>query len=136
VVLGELGSNLPPEVLGPILDHPGARRVPIMPGITVDDLIDEPQARVMPGGDLMVNVQRVADGAAVHLIRYDFNAQQDRTPPLPALTIELRLPEQFSRISLHSPSDTMTGALESDGPTHRLRLRDVPIYSVALLEPA
>jgi hypothetical protein len=30
----------------------------------------------------------------------------------------------------------MSGTLESDGLMHRIRLRDVPIYSVALLEPA
>ena len=30
----------------------------------------------------------------------------------------------------------MTGALESDGLVHRLQLSDVPLYGVALLEPA
>jgi hypothetical protein len=136
VVLGELGTYLPPEVLGPILDHPGTRRVAINPAIAVEDLLDEPQVRVMPGGDLMINVQRVAAGAAVHLIRYDFDTQQDRTPPLPEFTIELRLSEQFGRISVHSPGGVMTGAVESDGLIHRIQLRDVPLYGIALLEPA
>jgi hypothetical protein len=81
-------------------------------------------------------VQRVATGAAVHVIRYDFDAQQDRTPPLPELMIELRLPERFGRISVFSPGAAMTRALESDGLMHRIQLRDVPLYSVALLEPA
>jgi hypothetical protein len=135
-VLGELGTNLSPAVLGPILEHPGVRRVSITPAIAVADLLDEPQVRVTPGGDLMINVQRVGSGAAVHLIRYDFDARQDRTPPLSELTIELRLPEQCGRVSLHSPGAIMTGALESNGLMHRLRLREVPIYSVALLEPA
>jgi hypothetical protein len=84
----------------------------------------------------MINVQRVEGGAAAHLIRYDFDAQQDRTPPLPELTIDLRLPERFDRISVHSPGGVMTGSLECDGHMHRIRLRDIPIYSVALLEPA
>jgi hypothetical protein len=92
--------------------------------------------RVTPGGDLMINVQRVGAGAAVHLIRYDFDSEQDRTPPLPELTIELRLTERFSRISVHSPGGETTGTLESDGLWHRIRLRDVPLYSIALLEPA
>jgi hypothetical protein len=90
----------------------------------------------MPGGDLMINVQRVAGGAAVHLIRYDFNARQDCTPPLPELTVDLRLPQRFDRMSVHSPGGAMTGALESDGLVHRIRLRDVSLYGVALLEPA
>src|SRR5918994_667747 len=111
LVMGELGSNLPLEVLGPILDHPGTRRVPISPTIAIEDLLEEHQIRVTPGGDLMINVQRVDGGAAVHLIRYDFDLEQDRTPPLPELTIELRLPEQFNRLSVHSPCIGMTGAL-------------------------
>jgi hypothetical protein len=136
VVLGELGTNLPLEVRRSILDHPGTRRVAITAGMAIEDLLDEPQVRVLPGGDLMINVQRVGGSAAVHLIRYDFDAQQDRTPPLPELTVELRLPERFSRISVHSPRGDMTGALESSGLMHRFRLRDVPLYGVALLEPA
>jgi len=136
VILGELGTNLPPEVLGPILDHPGVHRVSITPAIAVDDLLEEPQVRVMPGDELMINVQRVDGGAAVHLIRYDFDAQQDRTPPLPELTVDLRLPERFGRISVHSPGGVMTGALESDGLMHRIQLRDMPLYGVVLLEHA
>jgi hypothetical protein len=136
LVMGELGSNLPLEVLGPVLDHPGTRRVPIAPTIAVDDLLEEPQIRVTPSGDLMINVQRVEGGAAVHLIRYDFDLHQDRTPPLPELAIDLRLPEQFNRLSVHSPRGEMTGVLESDGPWHKLQLRDVPLYGIALLEPA
>ena len=136
LVLGELGTNLPPQVLAPILDHPEVRRVPIARAMAADDLLEEPQVRVTPNSDLMINVQRVEAGAAVHLIRYDFDAEQDRTPPLPELTIELRLQEQFNRLSVQSPSGEMTGELERDGLVHRLRLRDVPLYSIALLEPA
>jgi hypothetical protein len=135
LILGELGTNLPPDVRGTIVDHPGARRVPIAPSI-VDDLLDEPQVQVTPSGDLMINVQRVGAGAAVQLIRYDFDPEQDCTPPLPELTIELRLPERFGRLSVHSPGSEMTGDLESDGHVHKMRLRDVPLYGVALLEPA
>ncbi len=62
------------------------------------------------------------------------DVQKDRTPPLPELTVELRLPERFDRLSVHSPSSGMTGVLERDGLLHRLRLRDVPLYGVALLK--
>jgi hypothetical protein len=134
LVLGGLGTNLPPDALAPILDHPGVRRVPIMRAMVADDLLEEPQVRVTPNSDLMINVQRVKAGAAIHLIRYDFDAEQDRTPPLPELTIELRLAEQFNRLSMHTPRGEMTGALERDGQMHRIRLRDVPLYSIALLE--
>ena len=134
--LGEMGINLPPEVRGPILDHPTTRRVPIALAVAVDDLLEESQVRVSPGGDLMINVQRIGTGAAVHVIRYDFDPEQDRTPSLPELTIDLRLPERFGRMSVHSPGGQMAGELESDGHMHRIRLRDIPLYSAALLEPA
>jgi hypothetical protein len=136
LVLGQLGTNLPPELMGLIFDHSGTRRVPIAPTIVVDDLLDEPQVRVTPGDDLMINVQRVGGGAAVHLIRYDFDPEHDCTPTLPELTVELRLPERFGRLSVHSPGDAMAGSLECDGHMHRIRMRDVPLYGVALLEPA
>jgi hypothetical protein len=136
LVLGELGTNLPPDALAPILDHPGVRRVPITRAMVADDLLEEPQVRVTPNRDLMVNVQRVKGGAAVHVIRYDFDAEQDRTPPLPELTIELRLQEQFNRLSVHAPTGQMTGMFETNGLQHTLQLRDVPLYSVALVEPA
>jgi hypothetical protein len=136
LVLGELGSNLSPELVAPILDHPGTHRVPVGSRVTVDNLLDQPQVRVMPVGDLMINVQRVAGGAAVHLIRYDFDPEQDRTPLLPEMTVELRLPERFERLSVFSPSGGLTGSLKSDGIQHTLQLRHVPLYSVALLEPA
>jgi hypothetical protein len=136
LVLGELGTNLPPELLEPILDHAGTRRVPVGPTIAVENLLEDPQVRVTPGGDLMINVQRVAGGAAVHLIRYDFDPEQDLTPLLPELSVELRLPRQFGSVSLHSPRGEMSGSLESQGLLHRISLRNVPLYGVALLEPA
>ena len=135
VVLGALGTNLPNEVMQPILDHPGTRRAQFSAAMIVGDLVEEPQVFVTPGSDLMINVQRAGAGAAVHLIRYDFDVEQDRTPLLPELTIELRLPERFGSLSTHSPGGEMSGSLESDGHVHRLRLRDVPLYGVALLKP-
>ena len=63
------------------------------------------------------------------------DVQKERTPPLPELTVKLRLPERFDRLSVHSPDGAMTGLLERDGLIHRIRLRDVPLYGVALLEP-
>src|SRR4051794_19521006 len=43
LVLGELGTNLPPDALEPILDHPGVRRVPVLPEMAPDQLLEEPQ---------------------------------------------------------------------------------------------
>jgi hypothetical protein len=136
VVLDELGTNLPPETMQPILNHPGTLRLETGRPFTSDDLPLGPQARVTPSGDLMINVQRVDGGAAVHLIRYDFDEGSDHTPLLPELTIELFLLERFGALSLYSPGGEMSGTLDADGFWHRLHLRDVPLYGIALLEPA
>ena len=86
----------------------------------------------------MLNIQRTASGAAIHLIRYAFDEERDRTPPLPELTVDVRLPERLGRLSLHTPGGEARGGLDavSEDGWHRLRLRDVPLYAIAHLEPA
>jgi hypothetical protein len=57
--------------------------------------------------------------------------------PLAAdLTIEVRLPERYDRLSLHAPGGDMTGDLEREADVQRLRLRDVPLYGIAVLDVA
>jgi hypothetical protein len=133
LVLGDLGTNLPPATVRPILEHPGTLRMESGHPFSLDDLPVGPQVRVTPPCDVMVNIQRVAGGAAVHLIRYDFDAEHDQTPPLPELTIEIELPQRFGRLSLLSPGGEMTGTLAVEGSRHRISLRDVPLYGIALL---
>ena len=79
----------------------------------------------------MLTVQRTERGAAVHIIRYDFDAEQDETPTLPELTLELRLPEAMGEVSVHSVEDELQGEVEvTGGGVHLLRLRDVPLYGI------
>jgi hypothetical protein len=133
LVLGDLGTNLPPDTVQAILGHPGTLRMDAGHPFSADDLPIGPQVRVTPPCDVMVNIQRVAESAAVHLIRYDFDVELDRTPPLAELTVEIDLPERFRALSLHSPSGAMTGTLEREGSRHRLLLRNVPLYGIAHL---
>ena len=85
-------------------------------------------------GDLALSVQRVDDGAAIHLIRYDYDEERDAVPTLPKLSLDVRLPGRFERLTTHTPSGDMHGDLTVDGDVHRLVLRDVPLYSVVVLE--
>jgi hypothetical protein len=133
LVLGELGTNLPSEMVRPILEHPGTLQMDPGRSFSIDELPIGPQVRVTPPCDVMVNLQRVAGEVAVHLIRYDFDTEQDQTPPLAKLTIEIELPQRFGKISLHAPGGTMMGTLEVERSRHRLALRDVPLYGIAHL---
>jgi hypothetical protein len=126
VVTGELGENLGAEERRALLEHPGV----------VDGLPDGPQLVVDAArSDFAVCVHRVQAGAAVHLIRYDYDVAADAVPPLAELDLELRLPEAFTRARAYSPAGDLRASLTVDGAVHRLRLADVPLYGVVLLEP-
>jgi hypothetical protein len=130
VVLGELGANLDESARAALLGHAGTTRAAALDPAA---LPDGPQLVVDSGADFAVCIQRVDEGAAVHLIRYDYDAEADAVPALGELELELRLPERFSRATAFSPHGDLRAELEPDGATHRLRLADVPLYGVVLL---
>jgi hypothetical protein len=135
VVSGALGENLDEGSRRALLEHARTTRTEPSAGITVQDLPVGPQLRVHGGdADVAFCVQRVDGGAAVHLIRYDYDAEDDAVGPLTELELELRLSDRFSRATAFSPAGTPSVSLDSDGAVHRLRLTDVPLYSVVLLE--
>ena len=135
LVVGSLGTNLPPDVSARILSHPAVAMVAGQRPFTLADLPDGPQVRVSPASNLMINVQRIGESAALHVIRYDFEPELDRTLTLPELTIDVRFPQRHAKLSLHSPHCHMIGELVNGGMLHRIRLRNVPLYSVVTLEP-
>jgi hypothetical protein len=120
---GDLGMNLDLATRRRLLEHPGAGDVPADPQL------------VVAGGtaDFAVCVQRVDAGAAVHLIRYDYDDEADAVSPLSELELGLRLAQPFSRATAFSPDGDLDVSLVTDGPLHRLRLTDVPLYGIVLL---
>jgi hypothetical protein len=136
VVQGKLGSNLPAETMQPILERAGTHRIDSARELSVADLPGSRQVQLDRKADLMLTVQRTNSGAAVHIIRYDFDAEQDQTPILPELTIELRLPEALGQLSLHSPADVLQGEVNVVDGVHRIRLCDVPLYGIVELSQA
>ncbi len=136
VVWGDLGLNLPEAVRQGLLGHAGTRRLGPDEAFGVRHLADGPQMRVEGDADIAVNLQRIDGGVALHLVRYGYDEARDAVPPAAELAIEVRLPEAYDRLSLHAPGEGMTGELERDGPIHRLRLRNVPLYGIARLATA
>ena len=135
LIVGELGANLDVETRQAILHHPRATRLDAasLPA----HLPGGPQVRVQGTErlDLAINIQRVDGGAAVHVLRYDYDERQDRVPVLPELTVEIRLPEQFDTCTIYSPGAGRApeATLVAEGDTHRVALRNVPLYCVVLL---
>jgi hypothetical protein len=93
------------------------------------------QVRVESGADFAICVHRVADGAAVHLIRYDYDDVADAVPALERLELSIRLPETFSSAEAVSPGGDLRAALTVTGQDHRLVLESVPLYGVVVLRP-
>ncbi len=133
LVLGQLGTNLPAAEHETLLGHSGVTLSPAE-SFSLSLLPGGPQARYSTDARLAVNIQQVADGAAVHIIRYDYEAEQDAVPPLPEISLDLRLPGNFNRAEVFSPSGSPEVALIRTGDDClRLDLRNLPLYNIVLL---
>ena len=132
LALGDTGANLPPEVREPLIQH--ARwSVDRLGGSGLAALWTAPQVRLTPSVDAAVNLQRVNGGAAVHLIRYDYDGSLDRVTPLAELTLEVRLPIQATGIAAYGSSGELAVRHEMHDGLHRLHLSNVPLYCVITL---
>jgi hypothetical protein len=131
VAVGALATNLEDDIRRGLLEHPGTTTVD---RFDVAGLPGGPQLTVAGAADFAVCVQRVEAGAAMHLIRYDYNEAADAVAPLPELELGLRLTRPFARATAFSPGGELAATLRVDGTTHGLRLTDVPLYGVVLLE--
>jgi hypothetical protein len=138
VVLGPLGTNLGDRSAG-LLGRPTTARIEPF-RFSLDLLAGGPQVGVSEAGiDAALTLQRVEEGAALHVIRYDYDEAADRVPALDRLELEVRLPFDVRRVEAFSPDDRLVAdARPGDDGRHRLVLRNVPVYGIVLLatEPA
>jgi hypothetical protein len=131
-----LGANLPGEMRGRIVDHANATIVETVEDLTRTALAGERQIEVTTESDLAINLVRTSEGAALHIIRYDYREDEDRVPVLDTLELSLSLPGSYDRITCVDPKGTMSGELFRDGDRYRLNLTDVPIYGIVELSGA
>ena len=102
--------------------------------VQMPDLSD-PQVVLDSPADVAICVHKIAGGAAVHLIRYDYDEAADAVRDLPRLELSIRLPAAFTTAEPVSPDGRLKADLEVVGTTHRLLLEDVPLYGVVVLRP-
>jgi hypothetical protein len=129
LVLGGLGENLPDGAA--LLKHPNTRRVE--GAFALDQLPNGVQAHFETHHNLALHVQRVEGGAAVHVLRYDYDEAGDCVPALSEVTLSLRLPEAFTQSAVYSPNGQPKVALQVSSGVHTLRLRELGLYTVILL---
>jgi hypothetical protein len=135
LVMDELGTNLPMDEQESILKHRGTRQIKNSLGFDLSWLPVERQLRLSEPADLAINLQRVEAGIALHIIRYDYDFENDRVPDLEELDLELSLPGNFGSVEVFAPSESPKAELEtiSDG-LHHLRLKNIPLYSIIYLK--
>jgi hypothetical protein len=134
LVMGELGANLPREQRDAILNHQGTRRVEVGAAFDLNWLPFGHQAQLSVPADIAINLQRVEEGVALHIIRYDYDSQQDQVPTLNELNIDLRLPGSFSSLEVFSPGDPPQVAFQASGDSPHIALNNLPLYSIVLLK--
>jgi hypothetical protein len=136
VTLGAVGDNLC-ERTGDLLRRDGVVARPAF-GFSLGMLPDGPQLRVVEGRtDMAATVQRVDSGAALHLIRYDYDEASDRAPILDRLVLDLRLPFDTVDVAAFSPRDELVVARDGGSVgSVRLILRNVPLYGIVRISAA
>jgi len=134
LIMGELGVNLPAIEREAILTHPGTRQMETSAGFDLAWLPFGLQLRLSAPADIAINTQRVDGGVAVHILRYDYDSQQDKVPALDELNLRLRLPGNFGPLEVFSPCEPPQAELEVLGDIHRLALKNIPLYSIILLK--
>jgi hypothetical protein len=133
LILGELGINLPGDLRLALLDHERATTRDSEEAFHTAALPQGLQVRIDGAEQIAIHIQRVKSGAAVHIIRYDYDEAIDRVPPLDRLNLEIRLPERFSCVTAHSAGDAPDATLTVEGDLHRIELRNVPLYTIVSL---
>ena len=136
VVIGPLGENLPGETRDAILAHRGTNRHSAEQALDPQALGDS-QVTLSPVASLGLHVQRLEQGAAVHVVNYAYDAAADRVISPGAVDVGVRLPASFGSATLFVPGAAPRRLeLHAEDGTHRFRLDQAPVYSVVLLQDA
>jgi hypothetical protein len=134
LALGEPGTNLPEATRAALRDHARLQRLTSLADFDLGQLPDGPQAQWAIADDLAINIQRLPDGsAAVHLIRYSYDAAQDCVPALPELAFRLRLPRAWARATSLASNGSPEVTLRVEGQTHHLTVRGAGLYTIVHL---
>lgn len=134
IVMGELGSNLSAEERDRLLNHPGTPHVETGAKLDLVWLPFGRQLQISAPLDVAIHLQHVENGVAIHILRYDYDSQLDKVPPLDELNLNLRLPENFGSLEVFSPSEPPLVQLKVSDGLHHLTLKNIPLYSIVLLK--
>ena len=131
LALGPLATNLAQDRRDRLSGHSTLRSAETF---SISDLPDGLQLRVTGGGptDAAATLHAIERGGALHVIRYDENG--DAVAPIETLELEVRTPFPVTSCGIVDPLDEAKLDWETDGSLVRLRIRDVPLYAIVVLD--
>ncbi|MGK5740004.1 hypothetical protein [Micromonospora sp. URMC 103] len=132
---GGLGDNLPADERAGLSAHPGVSLAEptdlsaLLPHGRQVDLAAEAGT-----ADVAVNTAQLADGSvAVHLVNYDYRADDDAVRPLAGLELRVRLPQTRPEATAHSADGTVTALdVRVDGAVHTVTLDALGPYAIVV----
>jgi hypothetical protein len=133
VVTGPVGENLPADVVARLLRHEGVTEADHH---DVDGML--PHGRQVRGegvDGLAVNIHRLGDGsAAVHLVNYDYRAEEDQVVGRTGVRLRIRVPQAVGTARLLTGDGASREvAVSADGGELALEPVDLPLYSILVL---
>jgi hypothetical protein len=132
LVLGSLGTNLSESERERLLSNPNVKQA--SGDFQLSHLPDNVQAAFAEVSNVALNIQRVTDGAAVHLIRYDYDEVTDSVPLLSELRFTLRLSEKFETAEVYCPNGEPTVSFTNEDDLYHITLQNVLLYTIVLLK--
>jgi hypothetical protein len=134
VVAGELGANLPDQDRAALTGHHNARFAETG---DVDGLLPGGRQLTIHGdgrvGNVGVNIARLSDGsAAVHIVNYDYDTEQDRVRALTDVELAVALDTVYSQVDVVTPTGRSTEAARVAAQRHTVRLAELGLYTIVV----
>jgi hypothetical protein len=126
VAFGPIGTNLTGGLGAKLESHSGTVRAET----TGPDTVGAGQITASRKVDAAVHLHRTDGGVALHLIRYDYDQERDSVPVLDGLTVEVDLDDEYDEVSAFGAGSAPRATLEREGARHKLKLEEVPLYSI------
>jgi hypothetical protein len=135
VAIAPLGTNLLEETRQAITTHTGTLLHRTTQAALAAGLPNDAQVTINQPADLGLHIQRLSDGsAAVHFVNYAYDHANDAAITANGVELEIRLPHIYASATVYVPgAEPRTVEVQTDGAVLRVRLDQVPVYTIVLL---
>jgi hypothetical protein len=139
IAVGDLGTNLDDQRRRAVAEHPGTTHYAAVGDDEIPAILNDPQVVLEGASDIGVHVQQLADGAAIHIVNYAYDAQQDAVAAAENVRLTMRLPQRYGTATCYVPGqEPRPLEMTVDARSHTFFLEHVSLYTIIRLreEPA